>query len=92
MIDAFGLVFILIALRSSLSVTAMRLRDLFFAATRPFVIVCSAAATDADWGTNLPARWHRSYFVFDRFATRGSAILLVLCFALFLARKVMASG
>jgi hypothetical protein len=91
MIDVGGLVLVLAALRSSVSVSMMDLRSLMTVITKPFFAVLRACEMVEEFGSVLLApRWFRHYFLFDRIVTRGAAGLLMVVCGLVLTKTLIA--
>ncbi|HEY8995010.1 MAG TPA: hypothetical protein VIM71_10135 [Lacunisphaera sp.] len=84
LIDAFGLLFVVTAVRASLAASLMHLWTCRRMALQPFQTVFRAADVVADFGHKLPDAWLAGYVAFDVQAARmvRSAGLAVLCFAL----------
>jgi len=90
MIDVGGLVFVLAAMRASVSVSIMQLRELSTVITKPLLAVLRAGEMVADFGSALSPRWYHHYFVVDRIVTRCSAALLIVVVGLVLTKALIA--
>jgi hypothetical protein len=78
MIDVGGLVVVIAAFRSSVSVSMMQLRALLWAATKPIFAAFRICEAVSDFGSNIAPSWYRRYFIIDRIATRFGAALVLL--------------
>lgn len=86
MIDVGGLVVVVAALRSSVSVSIMQLRAFGAVITKSLLSVLRAGELVADFGSTFSPSWYRHYFLVDRIATRGGAALFIVSVGLVLTR------
>jgi len=90
MIDVGGLVFVLAALRSSVSVSMLQLRMAMTVVTKPLFAITRSVERVNDFGSVLSAKWHRRYFSVTRMGTRFfSAALLVVFVGLALTKALV---
>lgn len=88
MIDVGGLVVVIAAFRSSVSVSMMQLRALLSAVFKPILVVFRFGETISDFGSHIAPNWYRRYYLVDRIVTRSSAALLVLVVGVVLAKTL----
>jgi hypothetical protein len=89
MIDLGGLVVVVTALRSSVSVSIMQLRALATVIMKPLRAVLRAGESVAVFGSAFSPSWYRGYFLFDRIATRCGAALVFGSVGLVLTRAAI---
>lgn len=89
LIDVGGLVVIVAALRSSISVSLMQLRA--FAATfaKTLFSIYRTGKLMRDFGSEFLPRWYPHYFLVDRICTRASVALLALSIGLQLTKALV---
>ena len=91
MIDVGGMVIVVAALRSSVSVSMMQLRALVTAVVRPLLAVLKVGEMVGDYGSALSPGWYRTCFFVDRITTRCSAAFLVVSIGLVLTKALIAN-
>jgi hypothetical protein len=88
MIDVCGFVVVAAALRASVSVSMMQVRDLVMTVSRPLFLISRAADALADFGFTRFPKWYQHCFLVERFANRCSASVLLLFVALMVIKVV----
>jgi hypothetical protein len=91
MLDVGGLVFVLAALRSSVSGSMMQLRALMTALTKPVFVISRAGDMVSDFGSTFFPRWYRHYFLVDGIATRCGAALFIAVVGLRLTKALISN-
>lgn len=89
LIDIGGLVVVMAALRSSVSVSMMQVHALLSVILKPIVVVSRIGEEVADFGNNISPNWYRRYFFVDRITTRSSAAVFALAVGVAVARFVV---
>jgi hypothetical protein len=89
LIDVGGLVVVIAAFRSSVTVSMMQVHALLSVALKPIVAVSKIGEVLSDFGSNISPNWYRRYFFVDRVATRSSAAFLMLAVGVAVARLVV---
>lgn len=89
MIDIGGLVVVVAALRSSVSVSILQLRAFGTVITKLLGSVLRAGQLVGDFGATFSPRWYRGYFLVDRISTRCGAALVFGSVGLVLTRAAL---
>ena len=89
MIDVGGLIFVLAAIRASVSLSAMQLRESMAMMAKPLFAVSRTVEKVVDFGLDLPPKWYHRWLLVGRIAARCRNTALPIIFIGFIDMKAL---